>query len=58
MDEKDKIYCLIEECQNHAEKCGLCDTCYDLAEDLVMGGETSWPELQALGMVDNPIIQE
>jgi hypothetical protein len=47
---KDKLVCMTEGCSNSARARGLCMKCYMAAHFRVKSGETSWSQLEALGM--------
>lgn len=49
-ESKPKETCLIDECTNEAKWKGLCPSCYNQAKKLIDGRETSWEELQIMGM--------
>lgn len=52
MVESDYI-CKIEGCGKRAHTRGVCQNCYRKAANLVKNGETSWEELEEMGLVDS-----
>lgn len=47
--------CLTPKCQGTAAHRGLCLKCYSTAKRAVEGGETTWEELEQLGMVESVV---
>jgi hypothetical protein len=43
--------CMVEQCNRPAETRGVCKSCYAHARILVLGGDSTWQELESLGLV-------
>lgn len=50
-DEKITYICMIEGCGNRAAIRGLCRSCHNRATALVKDGETTWEELEKMGLI-------
>jgi hypothetical protein len=48
------IKCNTRDCGERAQHRGLCIKCYGEAKALVELGQTTWQELQELGLADGP----
>jgi hypothetical protein len=43
--------CMVDQCKRPADTRGVCKSCYVHARVLVLSGETSWAELESMGLV-------
>ena len=46
---KEKAKCLRPDCTSKANARGLCTSCYQLAQQMVKAGQTTWEKLEATG---------
>jgi hypothetical protein len=47
---KEKKVCLSKGCEKKAKTRGLCPSCYNSANHIVKSGETSWDQLEEMGL--------
>ena len=52
--ESPMLHCLIGGCNNAATCRGLCHSCYQQALKKIAKGETTWGQLEALGLCRSP----
>ena len=49
-DVSDGKPCAVPECAKEAKWKGLCQTCYGCAKSMIDNGETTWEELERMGL--------